>query len=103
MTDAYGNNDEVTVDHILDAWPEAKPFQDLIQATDLESYAAVAREIALKVRGMKSTGSGQQPSTTTTPRLDNDEAIKTAAEKKDWGGWLSAAWDRQNERENGRG
>src|SRR5947209_1718368 len=103
MPDDYGNDDQLTVDTILEAWPEAKPFQDLIQATDVESYAAVAREIALKVRGIKSNGSGPKPSFTraTTPNRDKAVSVEQAIKAKNWPDYLAAKFEKAQENDRG--
>lgn len=50
MTDEYA--DDPTVDEILDSFPGAKPFRDLIEASNLDEFADVAKNIDARVRNL---------------------------------------------------
>ena len=85
------------VDDVLEAFPEAREFADLISASTLEDYASVAKELALKVR--KTKGSTSQPAPSPrNPKSDKpvSVSVKDAIEKRNWSGYLSAKWEEQN-------
>ena len=93
MSTEFDDNDPRTV--ILDAYPEARPFADLITAETVEEYTAVAREIALKVRNVKAKESNQQPPLPRTPKPQNDRpvSVKEAIENRSWPDYLAAKWE----------
>jgi hypothetical protein len=84
---------------VLDAYPEAKPFADLITAETVEEYTAVARELASKVRSLPANRTQQPLSSPRTPKQDKDKAVsvKEAIDARDWSGFLAAQWVKQNE------
>lgn len=92
MSNEYGNDDTVSIETILDLYPEARPLADLIQATTIEEYASVAREIAAKVKSgatKAKPASAPNAPTPTKPVV----SVKDAIESRSWPNYLAAKWD----------
>jgi len=91
MTDEYG--DELTVKEILDTYPGAKPFSDLIGADNLRDFADVAKDLDSRVKNL--SGEQAKPSSTGHSAKPKPEAVSVqeAIQKRSWTDYLSAKWD----------
>lgn len=83
-----------TVDEILETYPGAKPFQDLISASTLQDYASVAKDLDSRVKKLAATKPSSTPRTP-QPKTEQTVNVKEAVDARDWSGFLAAKWAEQ--------
>jgi len=93
MTDEYG--DEPTVKEILDTYPGAKPFSDLIGADNLRDFADVAKDLDGRVKSL----SGEQAKPSSTAGEPKPKSVEEAIESRSWPSYLAAKWEATKERD----
>jgi|GEM_PF-5135316 hypothetical protein len=86
-----------SIEEVLEEYPEAAPFADLIAAGSVDEFAEVAQEIAKKVNARNAP---ENPKHLNAPTATKETTVKDAIDARDWSGFLAARWVEQNEGNN---
>ena len=95
MQEEWEQDDNEAVEEILGRYPEARDFLPLLTAGTVQEFEDVAREVATRVRNIKGKETKQTPSSRNQEPKNERVSVKAAIEQKDWSGYLSSAWERQ--------
>ncbi len=92
----YDENVNDEIERIWREFPEAKPFADLVTASDVESFREVAREVAMRVRkvqGEKTRESQPPEQRAAEPGTPKAKSVAEAIADRSWPDYLAAKWE----------